>query len=143
MSDRLEEPQKEVELRRELLSRILIRFNSRLFDCTVGPGSVDSLTMSENEPPEPPGYETVRLCLYGETEEAHLKFVPTELHLGEITVGQAVHRELTISNPSKSASLTYKFLPNVTARCKPSDGRIAPQNSIQVLITVTGSYNGT
>lgn len=110
--------------------------------CTVEPGSAVSLTMSDNEPPEPPGNETVRLCLYGEAEETRLNFVPDELHFGDVTIGESAHRELTISNLSNSTPVMYKFASNASAHCKPSTGRIEANKSVQVLITVTGNYNG-
>ncbi|XP_048506243.1 cilia and flagella-associated protein 47-like isoform X1 [Athalia rosae] len=121
MDDRVEEPFKKVQL--------------------LEPGSAESLALSENEAPEPPGYETVRLCLYGVTEEPRLNFVPDEYHFGDISLGETVGRELTISNPSPSISVVYKFVPTTGVRCQPTSGRINQKDSHQVLVTVIGNYN--
>lgn len=80
--------------------------------------------------------ETVRLCIHGETEAARLEFIPNELCLENFEPFHVETRVLEIKNASKRGVLGFRFAATGEARCKPAEGILRPQKSLQVLVTI-------
>ncbi|XP_043275188.1 cilia- and flagella-associated protein 47-like [Venturia canescens] len=80
--------------------------------------------------------EIVRLCIHGETELVQLQFIPDELNILNFEAYHTETRVLEIRNPSKHETVTFRFAANGAARCKPPEGVLRPQKSLQVSVTI-------
>ncbi|CAH1183511.1 unnamed protein product [Phaedon cochleariae] len=103
--------------------------------------SMQSITKFPTEEIEDPNI-SLRVCLYGEIEEASVQLIPDALDIDQLVVGQSYMRTFTMKNKSNSTPIAFRYDKVACIEMDPNELCLKPNGSTDISVIIKPSRIG-